>query len=60
MRMVNEKLEEFMDACVLGEETVRMAEESVLLRLSTKHINIWVRQLEMKRKEIRGLAVVGV
>ena len=33
-----------------------MAEETVLLRLSTKHINLWVRQLEMKRKEICELA----
>ena len=56
MRMVKEKLEELMDVFVLEEETIRIAEETVLLRLSTKHINLWVRQLEMKRKEICELA----
>ena len=33
-----------------------MAEKMVLLRLSTKHINLLVCQLEMKRKEICELA----
>lgn len=33
-------------------ETTRMAERMVVLRISTKHINLWMRQLEMKRKEI--------
>ena len=56
MRMVKEKLEELMNVFVLEEETIRMAEDTVLLRLSTKHINLWVRQLEMKRKEICELA----
>ena len=49
MRMVKEKQEELMNVFVLEEETIRMAEETVLLRFSTKHINIWVRQLEMKQ-----------
>ena len=59
MKMM-EKPEELMNVFVLEEETIRIVETTVLLRLSTKHINLWVRQLEMKRKEIRGLAVVGV
>ena len=52
MRMVKERLEELMNVFVLEEETTRIVERTVLLRLSTKHINLWVRQLEMKRKEI--------
>ena len=56
MRMVKEKLEELMNVFVLEEETIRMVEKTVLLRLSTKHINLWVRQLDMKRKEICELA----
>ena len=51
-----EKLEELMNVFVLEEETIPMVEETVLLRLSTKHINIWARQLDMKRKEICELA----
>ena len=56
MRLLTERVEELTDVCVLEEETIRMAEETVLLRLSTKHINLWVRQLDMKRKEICELA----
>ena len=33
----------------LDEETTRMVERMVVLRVATKHINIWIRQLEMKR-----------
>ena len=40
----------------LGEETARMTERMVVLRIATKHINLWVRQLEMKRREICELA----
>ena len=40
----------------LDEETTMMVERVVILRLSTKHINLWMRQLEMKRKEIGELA----
>ena len=28
-----------------------MVERMVVLRIATKHINIWIRQLDMKRKE---------
>ena len=40
----------------LDEETTRMVERMVVLRVATKHINIWIRQLEMKRKEMIELA----
>ena len=33
----------------LDEETIEQAERLVALRISTKHINLWIRQLEMKR-----------
>ena len=33
-----------------------MVERIVVLRVATKHINLWVRQLEMKRKEVVQLA----
>ena len=45
-----------MKAEVLDEETTGMAERLVVLRISTKHINLWMRKLEMKRKEIGELA----
>ena len=41
---------------LLYEETTRMVERIVLMRISTKHINLWMRQLEMKRKAIGELA----
>ena len=40
----------------LDEETARMVERMVVLRVATKHINLWTRQLEMKRNEIIELA----
>ena len=53
-----EKLEELIKVFALEEESIRMVEETVPLRLSTKHINLLVRQLEMKWKdtcELTGL-----
>ena len=41
---------------MLDEETTRMVERIVAVRLSTKHINLWTRQLEMKRRQIGELA----
>ena len=38
------------------EETMRMVEGVVVPRVATKHINIWIRQLEIKRIEISELA----
>ena len=41
---------------VLDDETTKMVQMLIILRLSTKHINLWARQLEMKRREICELA----
>ena len=41
----------------LDEETTRIAERTVVI-LSRKHINRWMRQLEMKRNEMSELAVL--
>ena len=51
-----EKVAEMMKVDTLEEETIRMVERVVVLRISTKHINLWMRQLEMKRREIAELA----
>ena len=51
-----EKIEEVMEIEVGDQETIRMAERMVVLRISTKHINLWMRQLEMKSEEICELA----
>ena len=56
MIMVTEKMEALMNVFVLERDIIRMVERIVFLRLSTKRINIWVRQLEMKWKEICELA----
>ena len=45
-----------MKVDVLGDETTITVERIVVLGLSTKHINLWTRQLETKRNEIRELA----
>ena len=51
-----EKMEEVMGIDVGDHETTRMVERMVILRISTKHNNLWMRRLEMKRKEICELA----
>ena len=50
------KLKEMMNVENLDEETARMVERVVIVRVATKHINLWIRQLEMKRREICELA----
>ena len=40
----------------LDDETAMMVERLVVEIISTKHINLWMRQLEMKRKEMSELA----
>ena len=40
----------------IDEETTRMTKRMVVIRISTKHINLWMRQLDMKRNEICELA----
>ena len=56
MRNVLAKLKAVMAIEDLDDETAGMVERIVILRVSTKHINLWTRQLEMKRKEIGQLA----
>ena len=51
-----ERMEETMRVESLDEETTVMTKRLVVIRVSTKHINLWMRQLEMKRKEIYELA----
>ena len=51
-----EKCKEMMNVDSVDEETTRTVERLVIVRISTKHINLWMRQLEMKRKEIKELA----
>ena len=51
-----ERMKEMMRVESLDEETTKMIERLVVLRVSTKHINIWIRQLEIKRREICELA----
>ena len=41
-----------MNVEALDQEIARDAERMVILRVSTKHINMWICQLEMKRKWI--------
>ena len=55
-RTLSEKLKKLMNVESLNEETTRMLKRMVVLRISAKHINLWVRQLEMKRKEMSELA----
>ena len=58
-RFVNElkeKAREMMNVEVLDQEIARDVERMVILRVSTTHINLLIRQLEMKRKEICELA----
>ena len=54
--MLLEKVMKMMNAIDLDEETTRMVERIVVLRVATKHINIWIRQLEIKRREMSELA----
>ena len=51
-----EKVKELLNLEVLDEETSKMIERTVIVRISTKHINLWMRQLETKRKEMSELA----
>ena len=47
---------ETMNVEELDEETTRMVKRIEIIPISTKHINLWMRQLELKRKEICELA----
>ena len=52
MKAMKEKLKERLHVEELDEETIQMVERMIILRVSTKHVNLWMRQLEVKRKEI--------
>ena len=56
MKALLERMMEMMRVESLDEETTKMIERLVVLRVSTKHINLWIRQLEMKRREMCELA----
>ena len=51
-----EKMKRLLNSDEGDEETTMMVERLAILRISTKHVNIWIRQLEMKRKEMSELA----
>ena len=53
-------MKEIMNVEDLDEETSRDIEKIVILRVSTKHINLWIRQLEMKTKNKRAGWVDGI
>ena len=56
MNKLGEKVMTMMNLEALDKETIRDVERVIIVRVSTKHINLWTRQLEMKRKEIGELA----
>ena len=45
------KVAEMINVDVVDEEATMMVERIIVLRISTKHINMWIRQLEMKRRK---------
>ena len=47
-----EKMITVMNVDVSDREASRIVERMAVVRVSTKHINLWIRQLEMKRNEI--------
>ena len=49
-------MKDSMNVDILDEEAIRMTKRLVLIRISTKHINLWMRQLEVRRKEMSELA----
>ena len=56
MEVPLQKVKEMTNVEALDDETIRMVERMFVLRISTKHINLWMRQLEMKRREMCELA----
>ena len=52
MRRLRDKTTELIMVEELDHETSRMTESLAVLRIATKHINLWTRQLEIKRKEM--------
>ena len=56
MKVLFERTKELLHVEVLDDETSRMLERMAVVRISTKHINLWMRLLEMKRREMSELA----
>ena len=56
LKTLLEKMRKWINVEVLDAETTRMVERVVVMRVSTKHINLWMRQLVMKRRDIIELA----
>ena len=56
MRRLKERTAEMMSGEGLDDETAMMVERLAVLRIATKHVNLWSRQLEMKRREVSELA----
>ena len=56
MKAALEKMKDTMNVDILDEETIGMTKRLVVIKISTKHINLWMRQLDMKRGEISKLA----
>ena len=56
LKELKRKMAALMKVGGLDEDTSSNVERMTILRISTKHINLWIRQLEMKRKEIGELA----
>ena len=55
VKRLKDIIAEMMNLEGLDEETIGMVKLTVVIRISTKHINLWMRQLEMKRKELGSL-----
>ena len=56
MNEVMRKTMAMMNVEASDQETIRDVEMMMVLRVSTKHINLWICQLEMKRVEMCQLA----
>ena len=56
MKELKQKVMAKMNMEVWDQETNLDVERMVILRITTKHIDLWIRQLEMERKEIAELA----
>ena len=50
MKTVKEKVAEMMKIEEVDEEATRTIARIIVLRVSTKHNNLWTRQLELKKK----------
>ena len=48
-----ERMIEMMRVESLDEETTKMIERLVVLRVSTKHVILWMRQFEIKKRDMR-------